>query len=125
MALDIFKDDVKNIKIRKNDYQTKVDEVLDKKNIKEEDITLTSLNLLEMEEDKKIKKSAMTIYLEEEDLEILKAVSIMKKTTVSKTINTLIKATVSTTKSNLPSDFNLKQYVDKYDVENKLNKNKK
>ena len=125
MALDVFKEDeVKNMKIRKNDYQAKVDKVLEK-NIKEDDIILSSLNLLEMEEDKKIKKSAMTIYLEEEELEILKAVSSMKKTTVSKTINNLIKATVSTTKANLPSNFDIKEHIKKYDLENKLNKNKK
>jgi len=66
-----------------------------------------------MEEDKKIKKTAMTIYLEEEDLDILKTVSFMKKTTVSKTINNLIKATVNTTKANLSTDINVNEYVKK------------
>lgn len=124
MALDIFKDDTENIKIRKNDYQLKVDKVIEDQ-IKEEDVALTSLNLLEMEEDKKIKKTAMTIYIEEEDLDILKTVSFIKKTTVSKTINNLIKATVSTTRVNLPDDININEYVKKYNLENKVNKNKK
>lgn len=124
MALDIFKDDTENIKIRKNDYQLKVDKVIEDQ-IKEEDVALTSLNLLEMEEDKKIKKTAMTIYLEEEDLDILKTVSFIKKTTVSKTINNLIKATVSTTRLNLPNDIDINEYVKKYNLENKVNKNKK
>lgn len=124
MALDIFKDDTENIKIRKNDYQLKVDKVIEDQ-IKEEDVALTSLNLLEMEEDKKIKKTPMTIYIEEEDLDILKTVSFIKKTTVSKTINNLIKATVSTTRVNLPDDININEYVKKYNVENKVNKNKK
>lgn len=124
MALDIFKDDVEEIKIRNNDYQIKVDKAIDNK-IKEEDVSIASLNLLEMEEEKKIKKIGMTVYLEQEDLDILKAVSFLKNTTVSKTINNLIKATVGTTKSNLPHDFDLKQYVKKYDNENKTNKAKK
>lgn len=123
MALDIFKDDVEEIKIRNNDYQIKVDKAIDNK-IKEEDVSIASLNLLEMEEEKKIKKIPMTIYLEEEDLDILKTVSAIKKTTVSKTINTIIKATVNTTKSNLPADIDIKSYVKKYNLENKSNKNK-
>lgn len=123
MALDIFKDDVEEIKIRNNDYQIKVDKAIDNK-IKEEDVSIASLNLLEMEEEKKIKKIPMTIYLEEEDLDILKTVSVIKKTTVSKTINTIIKATVNTTKSNLPADVDLKSHVKKYNLENKSNKNK-
>lgn len=123
MALDIFKDDVEEIKIRNNDYQIKVDKAIDNK-IKEEDVSIASLNLLEMEEEKKIKKIPMTIYLEEEDLEILKTVSAIKKTTVSKTINTIIKATVNTTKSNLPTDIDIKSHVKKYNLENKSNKNK-
>lgn len=123
MALDIFKDDVEEIKIRNNDYQIKVDKAIDNK-IKEEDVSIASLNLLEMEEEKKIKKIPMTIYLEEEDLDILKTVSAIKKTTVSKTINTIIKATVNTTKSNLPDDIDIKSHVKKYNLENKSNKNK-
>lgn len=123
MALDIFKDDVEEIKIRNNDYQIKVDKAIDNK-IKEEDVSIASLNLLEMEEEKKIKKIPMTIYLEEEDLDILKTVSAIKKTTVSKTINTIIKATVNTTKSNLPENIDIKAHVKKYNLENKSNKNK-
>lgn len=123
MALDIFKEDVEEIKIRNNDYQIKVDKAIDNK-IKEEDVSIASLNLLEMEEEKKIKKIPMTIYLEEEDLDILKTVSAIKKTTVSKTINTIIKATVNTTKSNLPENIDIKAHVKKYNLENKSNKNK-
>lgn len=123
MALDIFKDDVEEIKIRNNDYQIKVDKAIDNK-IKEEDVSIASLNLLEMEEEKKIKKIPMTIYLEEEDLDILKTVSVIKKTTVSKTINTIIKATVNTTKSNLPDDIDIKSHVKKYNLENRSNKNR-
>lgn len=121
MALDIFKEDVKDIKIRKNDYQNKVDEVIEN-NL---DINLDGVNLLAMKEEKKIKKTPITVYIEDDELDILKAVSVIKNTTVSKTISNLVKGSVSTTKSNLPSDFNILDKVSKYDKINKVKKNQK
>ena len=120
MALDIFKEDTSNIKIRKNDYQNKVYSVIDN-NL---DIDIDGVNLFSMKEEKKTKKVPLTIYLEEEELEILKSVSVVKNTTVQKTIGTLVKSTVKTTKANLPSDFNVSEMVKKYDKENKVKKNK-
>lgn len=124
MALDVFKEDVKDIKIRKNDYQTKVDKVIEN-NIKEEDISIGTLNLLEMEEEKKIVKTPQTIYLEENDLKLLKAVSSIKNTTIGKTINNIIKVAVETTKASLPDDFDIDKQSLKYDKDNKVKKNKK
>lgn len=121
MALDIFKEDVSEMKIRKNDYQNKVDTVIEN-NL---EIDMEGINLLAMKEEKKVKKTPLTVYLEEDELEILKAVSLLKNTTVQKTINNIIKSTVTTTKSNLPSDFNLYDMVKQYDKENKVKKNKK
>ena len=121
MALDIFKEDTSNIKIRKNDYQNKVDSVIDN-NL---DIDIDGVNLFSMKEEKKTKKVPLTIYLEEVELEILQSVSVVKNTTVQKTIGTLVKSTVKTTKANLPSDFNVSEMVKKYDKENKVKKNKK
>ncbi|CEQ19705.1 hypothetical protein GOD95_05005 [Paeniclostridium sordellii] len=124
MALDVFKEDVKEIKIRKNDYQTKVDKVIEN-NIKEEDISIGTLNLLDMEEEKKIVKTPQTIYLEEDDLKLLKAVSSIKNTTIGKTINNIIKVAVETTKASLPDDFDIDKQSLKYDRDNKVKKNKK
>ncbi|CEP42571.1 hypothetical protein [Paraclostridium sordellii] len=124
MALDVFKEDVKDIKIRKNDYQTKVDKVIEN-NIKEEDISIGTLNLLDMEEEKKIVKTPQTIYLEEDDLKLLKAVSSIKNTTIGKTINNIIKVAVETTKASLPADFDIDKQSLKYDRDNKVKKNKK
>ncbi|TQO55586.1 hypothetical protein [Paraclostridium bifermentans] len=121
MALDIFKEDVSDIKIRKNDYQNKVDSIIEN-NL---DIDIDGVNLLDMKEEKKVKKSPLTIYLEQEELEILKSVSVIKNTTVQKTISNLIKSTVKTTKANLPSDFKVQDMVKKYDKENKVKKNNK
>lgn len=121
MALDVFKEDVKEIKIRKNDYQTKVDKVIEN-NIKEEDISIGTLNLLEMEEEKKIVKTPQTIYLEEDDLKLLKAVSSIKNTTIGKTINNIIKVAVETTKASLPDDFDVDKQALKYDKDNKVKK---
>lgn len=124
MALDVFKEDVKDIKIRKNDYQIKVDKAVEK-NIKEEDISIGTLNLLDMEEEKKIVKTPQTIYLEEEDLKLLKAVSSIKNTTIGKTINNIIKVAVETTKASLPEGFDIDKQASKYDRDNKVKKNKK
>ncbi|CEP42314.1 hypothetical protein [Paraclostridium sordellii] len=124
MALDVFKEDAKDIKIRKNDYQTKVDKVIEN-NIKEDDISIGTLNLLEMEEEKKIVKTPQTIYLEEDDLKLLKAVSSIKNTTIGKTINNIIKVAVETTKASLPDDFDIDKQALKYDKDNKVKKNKK
>ncbi|CEJ75411.1 Uncharacterised protein [[Clostridium] sordellii] len=124
MALDVFKEDVKEIKIRKNDYQIKVDKVIEN-NIKEEDISIGTLNLLDMEEEKKIVKTPQTIYLEEDDLKLLKAVSSIKNTTIGKTINNIIKVAVETTKASLPADFDIDKQSLKYDRDNKVKKNKK
>ena len=121
MSLDIFKEDVSDIKIRKNDYQNKVDSIIEN-NL---DMEFNGINLLDMKAEKKLKKVPLTIYLEEHELEILKSVSYLKNTTVQKTIGHLIKGTVSTTKSNLPSDFNIDEMVKKYDKVNKVKKNKK
>lgn len=124
MALDIFKEEAKDIRIRKNDYQTTVDKVIEN-NIKEDDISIGTLNLLDMEEEKKIVKTPQTIYLEENDLKLLKAVSSIKNTTIGKTINNIIKVAVETTKSSLPDDFDIDKQALKYDKDNKVKKNKK
>ncbi|MGY5268779.1 hypothetical protein [Paraclostridium bifermentans] len=124
MALDVFKEDVKDIKIRKNDYQLKVDKAVEN-NINEEDISIGTLNLLDMEEEKKVIKTPQTIYLEEEDLKLLKAVSSIKNTTISKTISNIIKVAVDTTKASLPEGFDIDKQAVKYDKDNKVKKNKK
>ena len=124
MALDVFKEEVKDIKIRKNDYQLKVDKAIEN-NINEEDISIGTLNLLDMEEEKKIVKTPQTIYLEEEDLKLLKAVSSIKNTTISKTISNIIKVAIGTTKASLPEGFDVDKQAIKYDKDNKVKKNKK
>lgn len=124
MALDVFKEDVKDIKIRKNDYLSKVDKAIEN-NIKEDDISIGTLNLLEMEEEKKIVKFPQTVYLEEDEIKLLKAVSSIKNTTISKTISNIIKVAVDTTKASLPDGFDIDKQVIKYDKDNKVKKNKK
>lgn len=124
MALDVFKEDVKDIKIRKNDYQLKVDKAIEN-NINEDDISIGTLNLLDMEEEKKIVKVPQTVYLEEDEIKLLKAVSSIKNTTISKTISNIIKVAVDTTKSSLPEGFDIDKQVARYDKDNKVKKNRK
>ena len=81
---------------------------------------VVGLNLLDMEEQKEAsKKSAMTIYFEEEDLMLLKAVSKLKKTTVNKTVKNILEATIKTTRANLPDGFDIVSMSKEYDLKNK------
>ncbi|CEJ75413.1 Uncharacterised protein [[Clostridium] sordellii] len=78
-----------------------------------------------MEEEKKIVKAPQTIYLEEDDLKLLKAVFSIKNTTIGKTINNIIKVAVETTKDSLPDDFDIDKQSLKYYRDNKVKKSKK
>lgn len=70
-------------------------------------------------------KTPQTIYLEEDDLKLLKAVTYIKNTTIGKTINSIIKVAVKTTKASLTDDFDIDKQLLKYDRDNKVKKSKK
>ena len=81
----------------KKDFKNKVNNIVEK-TIEEKDVVVQAvgLNLFEMEEHKEAtKKSAMTIYFEEEDLMLLKAISKLKKTTVNKTVKNILETTIN------------------------------
>ncbi|CEN86360.1 hypothetical protein [Paraclostridium sordellii] len=59
-------------------------------------------------------KTPQTIYLEEDDLKLLKAVSSIKNITIGKTINNIIKVAVETIKASLPDDFAVDKQALKY-----------
>ncbi len=85
MGLEKFMNDSDEIKITNKNYKDRVDSELKTKF--EQDILASSgINLLEMEEEKTIKKTAISVYFKEEDLNLLKAISQIKNTTVNKTI---------------------------------------
>lgn len=124
MGLEKFMDDANDIKITKKSYKSKVDNEV--KNKFEQDIIIPAgLNLLDMEEEKPIKKTAISVYFKEEDLNLLKAISQTKNTTVNKTIMNILETTIKTTKDNLPKDFDIVKKAKEYDKRNKNKGNRK
>lgn len=122
MGIDKFLVDEEKVELPKKNYKSKVDDKL-KTKFEEEEVKPNSINLLEMEEDKKSsKKVSMSIYFEYEDLKLLKAISKFKNTTVNKTVMSILEGPLETTKSNLPSDFNIDKLAKDYD---KTSRNKK
>ncbi|MCU9816456.1 MULTISPECIES: hypothetical protein [Paraclostridium] len=122
MGIDKFLVDEEKVELPKKNYKSKVDDKL-KTKFEEEEVKPNSINLLEMEEDKKSsKKVSMSIYFEEDDLKLLKAISKFKNTTVNKTVMSILEGPLETTKSNLPNDFNIDKLAKDYD---KTSRNKK
>lgn len=122
MGMDKFLVDEEKVELPKKNYKSKVDDKL-KTKFEEEEVKPNSINLLEMEEDRKSsKKVSMSIYFEDEDLKLLKAISKFKNTTVNKTVMSILEGPLETTKSNLPDDFNIDKLAKEYD---KTSRNKK
>ncbi|MDM8129360.1 hypothetical protein QUV80_12940 [Paraclostridium benzoelyticum] len=122
MGIDKFLVDEEKVELPKKNYKSKVDDKL-KTKFEEEEVKPNSINLLEMEEDKKSsKKVSMSIYFDEDDLKLLKAISKFKNTTVNKTVMSILEGPLETTKSNLPDDFNIDKLAKDYD---KTSRNKK
>lgn len=124
MGLEKFMDDCNDIKITKKSYKDKVDNELKTKF--EKDVLISGgINLLDMEEEKSVKKTAISVYFKEEDLNLLKAISQLKNTTVNKTIMNILETTIETTKDNLPKDFDINKNVKEYDKRNKNKGNRR
>ncbi len=124
MGLEKFIDDASEVKITKKGYKDKVDNEL--KNTFEKDIIVsTGLNLFEMEEEKSVKKTPISVYFKEDDLNLLKAISQAKNTTLNKTIMNILETTIETTRINLPKDFDVNKKAKEYDKRNKNKGNRK
>lgn len=124
MGLEKFIDDASEVKITKKSYKDKVDNVV--KDTFEKDIIVSSgLNLFEMEEEKSVKKTPISVYFKEEDLNLLKAISQAKNTTVNKTIMNILETTIETTRGNLPINFDINKNAKEYDKKNKNKGNRR
>lgn len=124
MGLEKFMDDANEVKITKKSYKNKVDNEV--KNKFEKDIIVPcGLNLFEMEEEKSIKKTPISVYFKEEDLNLLKAISQAKNTTVNKTIMNILETTIETTRCNLPKNFDINKNAKEYDKKNKNKGNRR
>lgn len=119
MMKDKFKNEAEEIKIPNKNFKNKIDNIIEKRLESKEEIQVTGLNLFDMEEKEEVKKSAMTIYFEEADLKLLKAISKLKNTTVNKTVMNILEATINTTKANFPEGFDIDELANGYDEKNK------
>ena len=118
MGLEKFIDDASEVKITKKSYKDKVDNEI--KNTFEKDIIVCpGLNLLEMEEEKSVKKTAISVYFKEEDLNLLKAISQIKNTTVNKILMSIIEEPLSVTRNSLPNSFDVSKKAEKYEIKSK------
>lgn len=119
MMKDKFKEEAEEIKIPNKKFKNKIDNIIEKRLESKEEIQVTGLNLFDMEEKEEVKKSAMTIYFDEADLKLLKAISKLKNTTVNKTVMNILEATINTTKANFPEGFDIDELANGYDEKNK------
>ena len=119
MMKDKFKNEAEEIKIPNKNFKNKIDNIIEKRLESKEEIQVTGLNLFDMEEKEEVKKSAMTIYFDEADLKLLKAISKLKNTTVNKTVMNILEATINTTKANFPEGFDIDELANGYDEKNK------
>jgi hypothetical protein len=124
MGLGKFMDDSNEVKITNKSYKDKVNNEL-KTKFEKEILVSGGINLLDMEEEKSVKKTAISVYFKEEDLKLLKAISQIKNTTVNKTIMNILETTLETTKDNLPKDFDINKNVKEYDKRNKNKGNRR
>ncbi|MDK2564214.1 hypothetical protein QOZ84_11690 [Romboutsia sedimentorum] len=124
MGLGKFMDDSNEVKITNKSYKDKVNNEL-KTKFEKEILVSGGINLLDMEEEKSVKKTAISVYFKEEDLKLLKAISQIKNTTVNKTIMNILETTLETTKENLPKDFDINKNVKEYDKRNKNKGNRR
>ena len=70
-----------------------------------------------------VKKSCVSLYVENDDLKLLKAIAFDQETTVNKLILDILKTPLDYTKKNIPSDFDIDKLAQKYDHK-KTKKNK-
>lgn len=124
MGLDKFIDDFDDVKITPKKYKDKVDQQL-KNKFEKDTLSVAGINLLDMEKEKTSKKTAISVYFKEEDLNLLKAISQVKNTTVNKTIMSILEATIETTRDNLPLDFDVEKKVKEYDKKNRNKGNRR
>jgi len=85
MGLEKLMNDSDEIKITQKSYKDKVDNEL-KTKFEKHILVSSGINLLDMEEEKAVKKTAISVYFKDEDLNLLKAISQAKNTTVNKAI---------------------------------------
>ncbi|WP_270943228.1 hypothetical protein [Romboutsia lituseburensis] len=123
MGINKFLDDSDELKIPEKNYKKKVDNVLKTKF--EDEVKVPNLNLIDNlnKQSKRLpKKVPMSLYFNEDDLLLLKAISELNDTTVNKTIMSILELPLKVTRENLPLDFDIKKLAEEYDKNSKKKK---
>lgn len=123
MGIEKFLDDADELKIPKKDYKAKVDETVKTKfDSDSKDPCLNIIDSLNSNIKKSTKKIPMSIYFEEDDLLLLKAISHVSDLTVSNTVISILKPSLDTTKNSLPLNFDINKLAKDYDKKSKKKK---
>ena len=98
----------------------------DKVNIAIENSLNSTYNLMDIPEKKESsKKVPMSIYFEEDDINLLKAIAYKKGMTVNNLIMDIIKRPLETTRDNLPNSFDISTLANQYDLKSNKTGRKK
>lgn len=98
----------------------------DKVNIAIENSLNSTYNLMDIPEKKESsKKVPMSIYFEENDITLLKAIAYKKGMTVNNLIMDIIKRPLETTRDNLPNSFDISTLANQYDLKSNKTGRKK
>ena len=128
MGLDKFmKDDLGKKNIDKSeDIHILSKNYKDKVNIAIENSLNSTYNLMDIPEKKESsKKVPMSIYFEENDITLLKAIAYKKGMTVNNLIMDIIKRPLETTRDNLPNSFDISTLANQYDLKSNKTGRKK
>lgn len=76
-------------------------------------------SLLELKENEEVKKESVSIYFESEDINVLKAVAQIKKTTINKLVLDVLKPVINATKIDLEGSEDIEKLAKSYDKRKK------
>ncbi|EGT3663340.1 TPA: hypothetical protein KPF99_003684 [Clostridioides difficile] len=76
-------------------------------------------SLLEVKENEEVKKESISIYFESDDINVLKAVAQIKKTTINKLVLDVLKPVIDTTRIDLEDSEDIEKLAKSYDKRKK------
>ncbi|ENY8694341.1 Uncharacterised protein [Clostridioides difficile] len=76
-------------------------------------------SLLEVKENEEVKKESVSIYFESDDINVLKAVAQIKKTTINKLVLDVLKPVIDATRIDLEDSEDIEKMAKSYDKRKK------
>ncbi|EMJ4245740.1 hypothetical protein PIU50_003632 [Clostridioides difficile] len=76
-------------------------------------------SLLEVKENEEVKKESVSIYFESDDINVLKAVAQIKKTTINKLVLDVLKPVIDATRTDLEGNEDIEKLAKSYDKRKK------